>query len=858
MNLREFCRIENFDTAILTTYQFDPMFFERVVLRDLLSSGTRRIIVLADGAQAGATISTMRDQIVELGRRYQLFEAWGAGAFHPKLCIKLSLTGAIVACGSTNLTHPGWLGVQNTTAKAGNREVSGAWRIEPGSVQAADLVTAIRSLSQSITGAHGRQALDQIIANGWLGGTNAQPEGRLMVATRGSTLAAQLAARWRGRRFRRMWMATGSTDVGGAMLDWAHRTFGIAHAVVEVDPSTAIFDPAALEALPLRVRIRPCAPRPRTHMKVVAFEGEDGLSAVYGSANCPAAAWLRSPDNGGNVESIVVLDRVTREDIDSLITLDDGGAVAPELVSFAAHAGERPESPHDSQRLLHASFVRGSGQLACAFRNPLPAGTRVQVIVDDLKALATAASGGRWIARMETIEHRARTRFVTAVVGEGAGGSYTCWLEDVESLEALRAKTIDISAIKGLAGGSGASDARQTLRGISKLSHWLLGHWTAEEERLVTPDTPEKAAPTRLALPVTPEQIFKSLDDIRENRHPLASVMGAGGISLAGIMRLLFGEADRQADPAADDVVGEELRNKGGAAEEPMDDEAGETTNGDATESPAEVSDSDRARLIRQVERFVDSLAEPSFARRCTARQLQQAVAFPLACALLAVRGDWVQTQADRDGWRIIVRRVCELLLVATPALKTGSKSEGTLIHRVAARFSHDGRTDEFEGIIGDGTLWVLLLAVTTGMQVDLDALERDLLLVDVLDYAPLRSQRSAIQLAELCSIAQVDDRTGEWIESAKQATARVRALQCQLITLQAKPAALQKGNPRVGDWLWSESAGFARIEAFTDRSLASVHIRRLAETRPNVRLDYYINLRLAGLNYTLSATAAN
>jgi hypothetical protein len=854
MNLREFCRIENYDTAILTTYQFDPMFFERVVLRDLLSAGTRRIIVLADGAQAEAAISTMRDQIVELGRRYQLFEVWSVGAFHPKLCIKLSLTGALVACGSNNLTYPGWLGVQNTTAKAGNREVSGAWRVEPGSAQAADLVAALRSLSQSITSVHGRRAIDQVISNGWLAGTSEPPEGRLMVASRGSTLAAELAGRWRGRRFRKLWMATGSTDMGGAMLDWAHRTFGIEEAIVEVDPSMAIFDPTALAALPLRVRIRPCPPRPRTHMKVVVFEGEDGLAAVYGSANCSAAAWLRSPDNGGNAEAIVVLDRVAKEEVAGLITLDDGGAVAPDTVSFAAHTDERPEAPHDSQRLLHASLVRGSGQLTCVFRNPLPARTRVRVIVDDRMVLATAASGDQWMVRMETIEQRARTRFVTTVVGEGAGASYTCWLEDVESLEALRARTIDISAITGLAGGSGANDPGQTLRGISKFSHWLLGHWTEEEERLVTPEAPETTEPTRPALPVTPDQIFRSLDDIRENRHPLTSVMGDGGISLAGIMRLVFGEADTRADTTADDVVDNELRDKGGEPEEPTDDEEDETTRRDAKESPPEVSDSDRSRLIRQVERFVDSLAEPSFAGRCTARQLQQAVAFPLACSLLAVRGEWVQTQADRDGWRAIVRRVCELLLVATPGLKKDPKAEGTLVQRVADRFSHDGRTEEFEGIIGDGTLWVLLLAVATGMPLDLDSFEQDLLLVDILDHAPLRSQRSAVQLAELCSIAQVDDRTGEWIESAKQAAARVRALQTRLAPLQAGLPAISKGRPQVGDWLWNESAGFARLVGLSDGGLASVHIRRRAETRPNVRLSFYINLRLAGLDQVLTA----
>ncbi len=398
-----------------------------------------------------------------------------------------------------------------------------------------------------------------------------------------------------------------------------------------------------------------------------------------------------------------------------LIALDDGEAVAPETVSFASQADERQESPPDSQRLVHASFVRGSGQLTCVFQYPIPAGIRVQVIVDDRRVLATAASGDRWMVRMETIEQRSRTRFVTAVVGEDAGTAYTCWLEDVESLESLRAKTIDISAITSLAGGSGAVDPGQTLRGISKLSQWLLGHRTVEEKRLVSPAISERMELSRPVVPVTPEQIFRSLDDIRENRRPLAAVMGAAGISLSGIMRLVFGGPDTQVESTSDDIVGAELRHGGSTTEESTGDED-EAKKREAKEGPPAVSDSDRSRLIRQVQRFVDSLAEPDFAGRCTARQLQQAIAFPLACSLLAVRGDWAQSQSDREAWRNIVRRVCELLLVATRGLKKSARLQGTLIQRVSDRFSQDGRTDEFDGIFGDGTLWVLLLAVTTGI----------------------------------------------------------------------------------------------------------------------------------------------
>ncbi|MBL8999805.1 MAG: hypothetical protein JNK25_01560 [Phycisphaerae bacterium] len=51
MNLRELCQAPGFDTAILTSFNFDPLFFERIVLRDLLASGCRQILVFADGVR---------------------------------------------------------------------------------------------------------------------------------------------------------------------------------------------------------------------------------------------------------------------------------------------------------------------------------------------------------------------------------------------------------------------------------------------------------------------------------------------------------------------------------------------------------------------------------------------------------------------------------------------------------------------------------------------------------------------------------------------------------------------------------------------------------------------------------------
>ena len=120
MNLRDFCRLPGFSTAVLTTYNIDPLFFERVVLYDLAAGGATRIIVLADAEQAIPLVTRACGQLVALGKRYRLIPVRMKGSFHPKMCVRIGRDQALVASGSHNLTRSGWLGVcRNETQASG-------------------------------------------------------------------------------------------------------------------------------------------------------------------------------------------------------------------------------------------------------------------------------------------------------------------------------------------------------------------------------------------------------------------------------------------------------------------------------------------------------------------------------------------------------------------------------------------------------------------------------------------------------------------------------------------------------------------------------------------------------------------
>lgn len=843
MNLREFCAIEGFGTAVLTTYQFDPLFFERVVLKDLLASGVRRIVVLADGRQSDGPLEAARGQLVELGRRYRLFQVRQAGAFHAKICVKLAAEGAAVACGSTNLTYPGWLGLRSLDADVGNREASGAWRVAGGTPQAADLSLALRRLLDRLP-APSRAEVEQGAVADWLATPTDGPGGRLLVSGSGDPIASQLAARWRGRRFSRMWMATGSTDEGGAMLAWAASEFGVASAVVETDPASAAFRPELLERLPLEVSVRARPPRPRPHLKVAVFEGDGGLAAVYGSANCSSAAWLLGPERGGNTEAVVVLDSVERDAVSGLVDLGVDGLSGPRGLRFGSLPEREGEPAKTPPRLVLASLTRSTQTLQIAFDRPLATGSSVRLTVGAAAVAATPWRDGRWTARLKSPADESRTDFVTGVVEGPEPSRCVCWLEDAELLEALQRRALDLGSVARL--GGGGEDPGRTLKSISKVAQWLLGDWTRDDERAAGwSGTAEPTEPVPAdAAPVTPEQIFRSVEEFRARGSLVLAQLSGGGISLAGIMRLVFGDG-RADDDRATDALSDELSDDGGSEAGGDGDEAlGREENG-TDPAGGENAAGDRARLVGQVSRFVDGLADEAFEERCTARQLQQAVAFPLACYLLAARGGWILSEDDQLGWREIVSRVCELALTERAAARRAS---GTLIESVRRRYAGTDRGAEFDAVVGDGTLWVLMLAVATHASATGDGLEQDLLLSDVLDCGVLRSRRSADQLAALCAVAQVQDRSGEWLAGARAARARTAQLLAELSPLGARLPAPRSGRCREGDWLWNPSVGFARIRSIAETGTASVHIRSKASTRPNVQLRYYVNLRLAGV----------
>lgn len=110
MKYLDFCSLLTSDPAhiaFLSTFQFDPDFFERRLLRCQTLAKARRIVVFLDARQ---WVDLLHRDVPSrwLNRRYLVVPVHRSqGVFHPKLNLLLTKSGGQVLCGSNNLTRSG-------------------------------------------------------------------------------------------------------------------------------------------------------------------------------------------------------------------------------------------------------------------------------------------------------------------------------------------------------------------------------------------------------------------------------------------------------------------------------------------------------------------------------------------------------------------------------------------------------------------------------------------------------------------------------------------------------------------------------------------------------------------------------
>jgi hypothetical protein len=94
--------------AVFSTYEFDPVHFERYLLASKALGRARRIIVMADAGRFQRLLAESKTAARSLNQHYLVLPIRKpGGVFHPKLALLLGEKHADVICGSNNLTQSG-------------------------------------------------------------------------------------------------------------------------------------------------------------------------------------------------------------------------------------------------------------------------------------------------------------------------------------------------------------------------------------------------------------------------------------------------------------------------------------------------------------------------------------------------------------------------------------------------------------------------------------------------------------------------------------------------------------------------------------------------------------------------------
>ena len=684
MNPAALSREPGYPLALALTYSFDPVFFDRMVLPALWRGGTEEALVLADGGQVIRAFARIHGPIGHLGRRYLLSPVQTTGSFHPKLLLRFGKEGGLACLGSGNLTHGGW-GV--------NRELGAAWRFGPGLDD--DGAWVRRLLEQSAIWAPtplARRALERIGHLTWLPGLDSRSDRRVLLSGPGS-LGTQLAQRWSGRRFDRVRFVTGSTDDGGEVLGWLHRTFGVEQAVGAVTPSRCALNPMELRKLPVDLKLV-AHQEGLLHAKAYHLSGPDGDVLLMGSANLSPSAWLRSPALGGNVEAVLVYETPTKDDLGALDELLSGVPVSPS--SILTEWVSEPEEPDQSEgpRLgLEALQVIEDGTLVARVAGGHLEGWRYQLVLEG-KPLPLRPVDGELHAQFKEALPAGRTAF-GEVQGVGPNGetkrSVVRWVDDLRLLHDSAVTRKIARVLEDLSRNRPEVDPDSHLEKLYELAHSLLEDFDAVQDPIPV-RTGEKGSwggEEKEVLPVDPEALVQSLQGEAADMAQGSSA-GTGGLSYRGVYRILFGgEGGEETEPGAE--RGEEGADGDNDSEPPPPPPA------DPVRHPPSVRA--RSRFAQHLDKVLARMETPRFREECSAARLSQVAAYPYAAVPVGLG----QGLADREQAR-------SWLLRATRILVTDDSETEPLLKTVGARHRAEGKLDNFRVAVGNGPLWVTLI----------------------------------------------------------------------------------------------------------------------------------------------------
>jgi hypothetical protein len=292
--------------AIFSTYQLDPDFFERQLLRCATLAKARRILVFLDASQ-WHNLLRQDTPSRSLNLRYLVVPVHRSqGVFHPKLNLLLYESGGQVQCGSNNLTRSGC---------SSNLELLNAFNFgsegdhEEATSLAQEAFTFFKRVcddAEEEPAKIARKWLEETAACfPWLTQPIAVSVSRKvrLVHTYESSLWERLAAPLDATPPSRLLVISPFHDRDGEMLKRVQQRWPRCRTEVLVQQQITSLPLKAIEKLNNSINLSELRnSKRRLHAKLIAWETEGGTGCLVGSANFTAAAF-----DGRNVETCLIV-----------------------------------------------------------------------------------------------------------------------------------------------------------------------------------------------------------------------------------------------------------------------------------------------------------------------------------------------------------------------------------------------------------------------------------------------------------------------------------------------------------------------------------------------------------------------
>lgn len=305
LNVLELYDYEPARLALLSTFQFDPDYFERRVLRSPSLSRARRIAVFMD-AREWRKLLRQEFSVRHLNRRYLVVPVGRAraGVFHPKLNVLMAESGARVMCGSNNLTRAGCSSNLELVSVVDVEEQEQREGLERLMVVAEAIAFFRHALDEAeeAVGKIARSWIEELVEEcTWL--QQSAPKG---LVRKLKLLHSYEGSLWEGclREIgdvppRRVVALAPFYDGNSELVKRIAKTWPRAKIELVVQQNTTNLNVESLRRVKDRVALSELGDKTRRlHAKMLAWEGKAGAGCLMGSANLTCAAF-----DGSNVEA---------------------------------------------------------------------------------------------------------------------------------------------------------------------------------------------------------------------------------------------------------------------------------------------------------------------------------------------------------------------------------------------------------------------------------------------------------------------------------------------------------------------------------------------------------------------------